>query len=356
MGDTRPAGHARPAKHPGRAERPGQGGRPGQAEHARRAGHTRQAADIARGDRRALGWVALIAVWFFWGTTYDAIRVGVRDMPPLLFAGTRYLAAALILLPVAARGRAAAPGRVAAPGRAAGERRFTLVNWRSAVIIGGLMLFGGNGLLTVGEQTVPAGVAALLVATVPLWLVAMDAVVSRRMIRLAVAAGLVLGLTGIVVLVHPTASQRLNTGSVALVLLGSACWAAGSLYSRTAPAPSQPFLATSMQMLAGALVIFAAATVTGEWADLHIAHLSGNTLLALLWLILPGSVVGLTAYIYALRALPTASVSTYAFVNPIVAVLIAWPLLGERPTVQTAVAGAIIVASVALILHAGARH
>src|SRR6266536_5342072 len=122
-----------------------------------------------RANRAMLGWAALIAVWFLWGSTYDAIRIGVRDMPPLAFAGTRYLIAAAILLPIAARGRQP------------GERRFTRPNWQAAAIIGGLMLFGGNGLVTVSEQTLPAGIAALLVATVPLWLVVFEAIRRRKM-------------------------------------------------------------------------------------------------------------------------------------------------------------------------------
>lgn len=291
-----------------------------------------------------MGWAALIAVWLFWGSTYDAIRIGVREMPPLLMAGTRYLIAAAVLLPLAARGRQP------------GERAYSLVNWRTAAITGGLMLFGGNGLLSVSEQTLPAGIAALLVATVPLWLVVIDAIVRRRMIRPIVAAGLVLGLAGIAMLVHPTASQRLDPAGVVIVLLASAAWAAGSLYSRTGPQPRQAFLATGMQMLAGSLILLIAATVSGEWAHLDVGRISWPGVLALGYLILPGSIVALTAYAYVLRSLPTATVSTYAYVNPVIAVLIAWPLLGERPTAQTAVAGAIIVAAVALILRAGGGH
>jgi drug/metabolite transporter (DMT)-like permease len=292
----------------------------------------------------ATGWAALIAVWFLWGSTYDAIRVGVRDMPPLIFAGTRYLAAAAILLPFAARG--SRPG----------ERRFTRANWWGATVVGTLMLFGGNGLVSVGEQTIPAGIAALLVATVPLWLVVFDAIGRRTMIAPMVAAGLLLGLGGVSVLVHPTAAQRLSPAGVGIVLAASLSWAVGSLYSKKAPRPRQPFLATAMQMLAGGLVLFAAAAVSGEWARLDVSRLSWDTLAAIGWLAVPGSIVAFTAYIYALRALPTSTTSTYAYVNPIIAVLIGWPLLGERPTAQTVAAGVVIVAAVALILRSSARR
>jgi drug/metabolite transporter (DMT)-like permease len=305
-------------------------------------------------NRAMLGWAALIAVWFLWGSTYDAIRIGVRDMPPLLFAGTRYLLAAAILLPIAARRRG--PGGREPGGHEPGERRFTWANWRGAVIIGALMPFGGNGLVSIGERTLPAGIAALLVATVPLWLVVFEAARRRRMIGPWVAAGLLLGLAGVAVLVDPTASQRIDLPAAGLVLLASASWAAGSLYSRTAPQPRQVFLGTAMQMLAGGLIMIAVGSITGEWAHLHVSQLSPATLLAIGWLVVPGSIVAFTAYIYALKALPTSTVSTYAYVNPIVAVLIGWPLLGERPSIQTAAAGAIIVAAVALILRAGKTH
>ncbi len=309
--------------------------RPGRAGGA---GATQAAASTT------LGWTALIAVWFLWGSTYDAIRIGVRDMPPLIFAGTRYLVAAAILFPFAARG-----GRP-------GERRFTRANWWGATVVGALMLFGGNGLVSVGEQTIPAGIAALLVATVPLWLVVFDAIGHRKMIRPMVGAGLLLGLAGVFILVHPSAAQRLSVPGVGIVLVASLSWAAGSLYSKKAPQPGQPFLATAMQMLAGGLVLFAAAAVSGEWARLDPGRLSWGTLAAIGWLAVPGSIVALTAYTYALRALPTSTTSTYAYVNPVIAVLIGWPLLGERPTVQTIAAGAIIVVGVALILRAGARR
>jgi drug/metabolite transporter (DMT)-like permease len=302
-----------------------------------------------RVSRSAAGWAALIAVWFLWGSTYDAIRIGVRDMPPLLFAGTRYLLAAAILLPVAARGRGPRA-------REPGERRFTWANWRGAVIIGALMPFGGNGLVSIGERTLPAGIAALLVATVPLWLVVFEAGRRRTMIGPWIAAGLLLGLAGVAVLVDPTASQRIDVPAAGLVLLAAVSWAAGSLYSRTAPQPRQIFLGTAMQMFAGGLIMIAVGTVTGEWAHLHVSQLTPATLLAIGWLAVPGSIVAFTAYIYALKTLPTSTVSTYAYVNPIVTVLIGWPLLGERPSVQTAVAGAIIVAAVALILRAGKTH
>jgi drug/metabolite transporter (DMT)-like permease len=291
-----------------------------------------------------LGWAALLAVWFLWGSTYDVIRIGVRDFPPFLLAGFRYLLAGAVILPLRARSIRAQSIRA--------ERPFGWRNWRSAVIIGGLLLLGGNGLLTAGERKLPAGIAALLVATVPLWLVIFDAVQHRRMVAPRVIAGLVLGVAGVVILVRPAPAHRLDSAAVATVLVASAAWALGSLYSKKAAQPREPFTGTAMQMIAGGALLIAAATATGEWGQLGRSAGTWQAVAALLWLALPCSVIAFSAYIYALKVLPTSTVATYAFVNPVVAALIGWPLLGEPVTAQIAVAGAVIVAAVVVILSA----
>jgi drug/metabolite transporter (DMT)-like permease len=292
------------------------------------------------GSATLWGWIALLAVWFGWGSTYDAIRVGVRTIPPFTLAASRYLVAGAVLLPLAARGIPAV------------QRPFRGVHWRSAAIIGALLLFAGNGLLSVGERTLPAGVAALLVATVPLWMVVFGAVLDRRMFPPTVGVGLALGLIGVAVLVDPLSNRHVDLVGAATVLIASIAWAAGSLYARSAPQPQRPLLATGMQMICGGAVLAVAAVATGEWRHWGTVILTPAGLLALAWLIVPGSLIAFSAYGYTLRTLPTATVSTYAFVNPIVAVLIGWPLLGEQPTLPTAVATGIIVLAVALILYA----
>ena len=291
----------------------------------------------------ALGWAALLAVWFLWGSTYDVIRIGVRDFPPFLLAGFRYLLAGAMILPLRARSIRAA-------------RPFTWRNWRSAVIIGGLLLLGGNGGLTAGERSLPAGIAALLVATVPLWLVVFEAVQQRRMVAPRVIGGLALGVAGIVTLVRPAPAHRLDTVAVVTVLAASAAWALGSLYSKRAPQPREPFTGTAMQMIAGGSLLLVAAAATGEWGQLGPSAGTWQAVAALLWLALPCSVIAFSAYIYALKVLPTSTVATYAFVNPIVAALIGWPLLGEPVTAQIAIAGAVIVAAVLTILSAGHKR
>lgn len=291
----------------------------------------------------ALGWAALLAVWFLWGSTYDVIRIGVRDFPPFLLAGFRYLLAGAVILPLRARSIRA-------------ERPFGWRNWRSAVIIGGLLLLGGNGVLTAGERSLPAGIAALLVGTVPLWLVVFEAVQQRRMVAPRVIGGLALGVAGVVILVRPAPAHRLDTGAVVTVLAAAAAWALGSLYSKRAPQPREPFTGTAMQMIAGGSLLLVAAAATGEWGELGRSAGTWQAVAALLWLALPCSVIAFSAYIYALKALPTSTVATYAFVNPVVAALIGWPLLGEPVTAQIAIAGGVIVAAVLTILSAGRKR
>src|SRR5437588_10862640 len=205
-----------------------------------------------------LGWVALVCVYFFWGSTYLAIRLGDRTWPPFLLAASRYLIAGVVLYPLAS-------------GSASRRDHRDWRNWRSAAIIGILMLLGGNGLLTVGEVTLPAGVAALLVATVPMWLVVLDAVfVSHRSPTITVWLGLGLGVTGILILAQPTGVQRVDLVAAIGVLLGTILWAAGSLYSRRSPHPTNPFLTSAQQMLIGGLACLAIGFASGEMRSAHI--------------------------------------------------------------------------------------
>jgi drug/metabolite transporter (DMT)-like permease len=291
----------------------------------------------------ALGWAALLTVWFLWGSTYVGIRIGVRDFPPFLLAGFRYLLAGVVLLPLRARSIRA-------------ERPLRWRNWRSAAIIGGLLLLGGNGLVTVGERRLPAGIAALLVATVPLWLVMFEAVQRRRMVAPRVIAGLVLGVAGVVILVRPGPAHRLDFAAVVTVLVAAASWALGSLYSKRAPQPRDPFTGTGMEMIAGGALLLVAATATGEWGQLGRSATSVQAVATLLWLALPCSIIAFSAYIYSLKVLPTSTVATYAFVNPVVAAVLGWPLLDEPVTAQITIAGAVIVTAVVLILGAGRKR
>lgn len=272
--------------------------------------------------------VALATVYVVWGSTYLAIAVSIRSVPPLLMLAARFVVAGLLLYLWARRRAVVRP---------------TPRQWRDAAVSGGLLLLGGTGAVAVAEQTVDTGVVALLVGAVPLWLALFD----RKPLGTASLAGLALGFGGVALLVSPGAAAF---EPVALVVLGgSICWALGSLASRRAP-HSDPLVGTAMQMLAGGALLIPAGLVRGEWAELQVPSLESLT--ALTYLVVIGSLVGFTAYTWLLRHARTSLVGTYAFVNPVVAVLLGWAFLGEGLTARTVLAGAVIVAGVALIVVA----
>jgi drug/metabolite transporter (DMT)-like permease len=279
-------------------------------------------------------WAALLVVWVVWGSTYVAIRIGDRSIPPLAMAAVRYLAAGALLYPVARlRG---------------GTKRPTGRQWAGMAVVGTMLLAFGNGGVSYAERILPAGLAALLVASVPFWMALADLVLNKRQLRPVGWLALVLGLAGIAILAQPHGG---GTVVPILVVLGaSLSWGIGSVLAGKLPAPPDPLLGSAMEMLAGGAVLVALAGATGE---IKPVHPSGESLLALLYLIGPGSLLALTCYVIALRRLPVSTVSTYAYVNPVVAVGLGTLLLGERLTWITAVGGVIVVASVALLLTNG---
>ena len=288
--------------------------------------------------------VAFAAVYVLWGSTYLAIRFGVETIPPFVLAGLRHLTAGLILYALVRR---------------RGAPRPSAKHWRSAAVIGGLLLLGGNGLVTWAEQRVPSGLAALIVASVPIWMTVLDAAQHRQRPHGVVVLGLALGLGGIAFLVAPgqfAGGTHIDPRGAAALLTAALFWAIGSLYSRRAALPSSTFLATAMEMIAGGVLLMATAAATGEWGAFSPAAVSTRSLLSLGYLIVAGSLLGFTAYVFLLGATTPARVSTYAYVNPIVAVLLGWLLAGETVTPRTFVAATVIVAAVALIIRHGARR
>jgi drug/metabolite transporter (DMT)-like permease len=283
--------------------------------------------------------VALIIVWVFWGSTYIAIRVGVETIPPLLMAGIRYLIAGLLLFPFAVR--AGPPGQ-----RRADRPR--AVGWLAAAVVGGLMLGCGNGGLSAAERTVPAGLASLLVATVPLWLTVLDLAVNKVRIRLRALGGLLCGLIGVGFLARPAGGSGRG---IAIILGASLAWALGTILSRKLPAPDRPLVASAMQMLTGGGLLLAAAVASGELSGFSPGHVSVRSGLAVLWLIGPGSILALSAYVVAVRELPTPIVGTYAYVNPVIAVALAATLLSERITTGMLIGGGLIIAGVAVVVR-----
>ena len=297
-------------------------------------------------------WAALLVVWVVWGSTYLAIRVADRSIPPFAMAGARYLAAGAVLYPLAWLGsrRRTAPG----PGPAGGRAPSRLAQWGGMAVVGTMLLAFGNGGVSYAEQTLPSGLAALLVASVPLWMALADRIINGKRIPVRGWLALVIGLAGIAVLARPS-----GTGDVlpVLVVLGaSVSWGIGSVLAGRLPAPTSPLVGSAMEMLAGGIVLAGLAAATGELARVDPAHVSEQSLLGLLYLIGPGSLLALTCYVIALRRLPTAVVSTYAYINPVVAVSLGALFLGERPTPATLVGGAIVVVAVAMLLINRARN
>jgi len=303
---------------------------------------SRPAAPTTERPGSATIWTALGAVYVIWGTTYLAIRVVNETLPPLLSASVRFLVAGSLLYAWAIR-----------RGDREGDRP-TRVQWRSAAIVGTLLILGGNGGVVLAEKTIPSGIAALLVALVPLWMALLDRLFFGGHLRARAVLGLIAGFGGAaLLLLGSEVSGDVDLLGMLFVVGASLSWAIGSLYSRKAPLPMRPFVGVGMEMLVGGVALAVAGIVTGELEQVHVSEFSRASLLGLLYLIVFGSWVGFTAYLWLLRAARTSLVSTYAYVNPVVAVFLGWLLLDEQVGLRTIVAGGVIVASVALIISAG---
>ena len=322
---------------------------------AGREGGGSQAARIVRDEektaaaRRAspVAWACLLIVWVVWGSTYLAIRVGVETMPPLLMAAARNLVAGLVMFPLALRSRRAG---VRAAGTAVSCRP-TRAEWAGCAVVGVLLLVA-NGVVGVGEKTVPSGLAALLVATVPLWLLGIDAGLNHARLGLAQLAGLALGLAGVALLsglgggAHGT-----SVSGVIIILAAAAAWALGTIMARRVTIPSSPALASGMQLLCGGAALLILGAAAGEFSSLRLGQVSARSWLALAYLIVVGSIVAFSAYGIAVRALPTATVATYAYVNPMIAVLLGALILNERLTPAMIGGGVLIVGAVVLVVR-----
>lgn len=281
---------------------------------------------------------AFAAVYVLWGSTYLAIRVAIDTLPPLLMAGARFLLAGTILYTVMRLRGVPAPTRR---------------QWRSTAVIGVLMLMCGNGGVVMAERTVPTGVAALLVAMVAFWMVLLEWLRpggARPTLR--VVSGLLIGFAGIVILVGPAGivdGERVDPWGALLLMIGSAAWAAGSIYARAVDLPRSALLATAMEMLAGGAALTIAGTLRGELASANPSAFTTESVLALLYLVVFGSLVGFSAYVWLLQVSTAARVSTYAYVNPVVAVLLGWWLLDEPLTARVIAAAVVIILAVAVI-------
>ena len=280
--------------------------------------------------------VAFAAIYLIWGSTYLAIHFAIESIPPYLMGSVRFLIAGGVLYAVL-RWRG-----VEAPTRA---------HWRSAVIIGGLLLWGGNGGVMLAEQYVPTGLAALIIAMVPLWMVLLNwRWVDRIRPTMGTALGVILGLAGIALIAAPgQAGGVVNPIGLVILLGASLSWSIGSLYSRKATLPANALMSTALEMLAGGVLLMIAGLVLGEGAQVHLDRISLISIVALGYLVIFGSLVGFTAYVWLLKVSTPARVSTYAFVNPVVAVFLGWAFAGEELSPRMLIAAAVIVVAVMLI-------
>ncbi|MEO5588922.1 MAG: EamA family transporter [Gemmatimonadaceae bacterium] len=294
---------------------------------------------------------AFAAIYLIWGSTYLAIRIAIETIPPFLMGGVRFTLAGVALLAwVLLRGGA----------------KPTVIHWRNTAIVGALLIGGGNGAVVWSEQFVPSGIAALLVAILPFWMVLIDWLrPGGTRPSTGVIIGLVVGIIGLAVLIgpsalHPTAASgaaaHSGDGVVlkgALVLMaGSLCWAIGSIYSRHAVMPPSALLATGMEMLLGGMLLLILSGATHEPTQFDLAAVSARSIAGFTYLVLIGALVGYTAYIWLLKVQPPSRVSTYAYVNPVVAVFLGWALANEPLSLRTVIAAAIIIGAVALITTA----
>ena len=278
-------------------------------------------ANAAPARASSLLLLAFAAVYILWGSTFFAIRIGIESFPPLVLAGLRHLSVGLVFYPIFRH--------------VSGEKP-TLRQWRTTIVTGVLLLLCGNGTVSWAEKIIPSGIAALLVATVSLWMVLVDWFRpggSRPAPRVLV--GLVLGFAGMALLVGPKhlgSSERISPFGAFALVLASLAWAIGSIYSKHHPIPNSAMLGVAMQTIAGGTALLIVAGISGEFHQLHLAEVTPRSWLALGYLAVFGSALGFSAYVYILKHGTAARVATYAFVNPVVALLLGWLLGGETLT------------------------
>jgi drug/metabolite transporter (DMT)-like permease len=285
--------------------------------------------------------IAFAALYLVWGSTYLGIRFAIETIPPFLMAGFRFLLAGVIMYAMA---------------WSQGACKSSWANWRVSLIVGACLLLAGNGGVTISEQYIDTGLAALIVAIVPIYIVILGWATGMAPRPAPIVwLGLVGGFVGVGVLLGPALRSPSNGGrhpaiGMSILLVSSFIWSAGSLYSRSAKHAASPFLTAAQQMLCGGLLLLLAGIVTGELRSFHPRAISMLSLASFVYLIIIGAVVGYTAYIWLLRHCEPAKVATYAYVNPIVAVLLGAAFAGETLSMRVLIAGALIIGSVAIVI------
>ncbi len=283
-------------------------------------------------------WAALLAVYFVWGSTYLGIRFAVETIPPFLQAGVRFLIAGAFLFIWR---------------RMAGDPAPTRNQWKSALIVGSLLLVGGNGLISLSEKSIPSGVAALLVATIPMFMVLVEALRPGGVRPTpGQIVGLLIGFSGVIILIGPAefgGVREFSLVSGGICLFAAVLWSLGSIYNRNADLPQSTLLFTGMEMLMGSLGLIIVSALKGEIGQFQISAVSSQSLMGLLYLITIGSLVGFTSYAWLLRNAPVSLVSTYAYVNPVVAVILGSFFAQEKMTLRILLAALVIVGSVVIV-------
>lgn len=288
-------------------------------------------------------WAALLVVYIVWGSTYLAIAIVVETMPPLLAASGRFIAAGLLM------------GLVLGAVRGWRTLRLTRAQVIGSGLVGLALLLGGNGMVMYGQRTVPSGVAAVIIAVVPLWVVVLR-VAARESVRPGTLAGVVIGFAGVAVLVAADGiSGEIDLAGMLILVMAGASWAAGSFYSRRLSLPRDPFVAAAAQMVLGGAALAVAAVAAGELNLLVPSEFALTSSVALLYLVLFGSILAYSAYTWLLQNAPVSKVATYAYVNPVVAIALGWLVLNEEFTPSMAIGGAMIVLAVGLVIRTESR-
>ena len=287
--------------------------------------------------------IAFAALYLVWGSTYLGIRFAIESIPPFLMAGARFLVAGMIMFAIA---------------WSQGAYKSSWANWRVSLVVGACLLLAGNGGVTISEQYIDTGLAALIVAIVPIYIVILGWAMGMAPRPAPIVwLGLIGGFVGVGVLLGPALRLPSSSGrhpviGMSILLVSSFIWSAGSLYSRGAKHAASPFLTAAQQMLCGGLLLLLAGIVTGETRRFHPSSISILSLASFIYLVIIGAVVGYTAYIWLLRHCDPAKVATYAYVNPIVAVLLGAAFAGETVTLRVFIAAALIIGSVAIVITA----
>jgi drug/metabolite transporter (DMT)-like permease len=301
---------------------------------------------------RSRVWTALVIVYVIWGSTYLAIRyaigagTGQRGFPPLVMGGVRFALAGGLMLAFTAR-RPAADGEP----DPIGPRQ-----WMACGIVGVALLLGGNGLVMLAEREVDSGIAAVVIALVPIWAALLGLTVGRERLPRIGVLGLVVGFLGAAVLANPAGADRIAPGGILLLIAATMSWASGSYYGRNAPVPRRPLVMTGMEMLTGGAALFVVGVASGELGDLDLGAVGWTAWAGAAYLVVFGSMVAFTAYVWLLRNAPLPLVTTYAYVNPAVAVLLGALFLHERLTLRALVASALILVGVALVVSSRPAH